>query len=67
MTYWKCKACGDIQQGKSPPEECNVCFAGRDSFVRIDDKDVDLLERSEKRQKYRRIFKKGFERRLSKK
>ena len=67
MVYWKCKVCGNIQEGKTAPDECNICFAGKNSFVKIDDKDVEMIEGTEKKKKYKRIFKKGFDRRLSRK
>jgi rubredoxin len=67
MTYWKCKACGNIQEGKELPEECDICFAGPGSFEKVDETDVDLVEATDKKKKYRRVFKKGFERRLTRK
>lgn len=67
MAHWKCSVCGNIQESKEAPEECNICFSDSKSFVKIDDTDIDMVEAKEKKKKYRRIFKKGFERRLSKK
>jgi rubredoxin len=67
MGYWKCKVCGNIQESKNVPDECNVCFSDKNSFEKIDDKNIDLIEGKDKKKKYRRVFKKGFDRKIRKK
>ena len=33
MNKWRCKICGFIHEGDSPPNICPVCGAGSEDFV----------------------------------
>jgi Zn finger protein HypA/HybF involved in hydrogenase expression len=63
---WKCKVCGYSYESDGPPEFCVICESKK--FERIKNKNFNLenLEPTEKKKKYRRIFKKGFSRKYKK-
>lgn len=64
MIFWKCKVCGYIYRYNQIPETCTVCDSEKRNFERIDQKDFKEIDSdiSERKKKYRRIFKKGFTR-----
>ncbi len=67
LKKWKCKVCGSVQESISLPESCLLCDSKE--FEKMDaDKifDIETLETTEKKKKYRRIFKKGFTRKYKK-
>lgn len=35
MKKWKCKLCGYIHDGDSPPDKCPLCGAGKDMFEEV--------------------------------
>jgi len=35
-TLWRCRVCGYIHDGPSPPDRCPVCGADRAAFERMD-------------------------------
>jgi rubrerythrin len=35
MKEWKCKICGYVHEGESPPDVCPICGAGKDKFVEV--------------------------------
>lgn len=37
MKKWRCKICGYIHEGDSPPDECPVCGASKDQFEEVTD------------------------------
>ena len=37
MKKWRCKICGHIHEGDSPPETCPVCAATAEEFVEMED------------------------------
>ena len=39
QSAWKCKICGYIHKGDTPPEECPVCFFPESAFKKIWPKD----------------------------
>lgn len=43
---WRCGSCGYIWEGEEPPDRCPKCGAARERFAEIDDKGVELIERS---------------------
>lgn len=46
---FKCTVCGEIVEGKEPPESCPVCGVDARYFVRIDDEvKSDIFDRDEK-------------------
>ena len=43
---WQCEACGYVWDGSSPPDNCPKCGAKKEKFVKLEDKVVELVERS---------------------
>jgi predicted nucleic acid-binding Zn-ribbon protein len=43
---WKCVACGYVWDGDEAPDQCPKCGAKKEKFVKLDDKAVNLVERS---------------------
>lgn len=43
---WECGNCGYIWEGETPPDVCPKCGAKREKFVELEDKAVELIERS---------------------
>ena len=37
MKKWRCKICGYVHEGDSPPEECPICGASKDQFEEVTD------------------------------
>jgi acyl-CoA dehydrogenase len=35
QTIWRCRICGHVHYGKTPPEECPYCFFPGKAFKRI--------------------------------
>jgi len=67
IIFWECTNCGYIYQHRTAPESCIICDSGK--FKKIDPKQFKKIEDFEilkKKQKYRRIFKKGFTRKYKK-
>jgi len=36
MTKWECTVCGYIHEGEEPPEECPICGAPKEDFIKIE-------------------------------
>jgi rubrerythrin len=34
---WECTVCGYIHEGDEPPEECPICGAPKDAFVKVEE------------------------------
>ena len=32
QTHWRCKVCGHIHEGATPPDECPICGAPAEEF-----------------------------------
>jgi predicted nucleic acid-binding Zn-ribbon protein len=43
---WRCGSCGYVWDGEEPPDRCPKCGAARERFAAIDEKGVELIERS---------------------
>lgn len=43
---WRCGVCGYVWDGEEPPEKCPKCGATKDRFTELDDKAVELIDRS---------------------
>ena len=43
---WECGACGYIWEGEEPPDRCPKCNARKERFAKLDDKAMELIERS---------------------
>ncbi len=43
---WRCSVCGYVWDGEEPPDKCPKCGAPREKFVKVEDKAVELVERS---------------------
>ena len=43
---WECGSCGYIWDGKEPPDRCPKCGAKKERFVKLEDKAMELVERS---------------------
>jgi rubrerythrin len=37
MKKWRCKICGYVHEGDTPPEECPICGASKDQFEEVTD------------------------------
>ena len=63
---WKCKACSYIYESAEHPKSCIICESKE--FEKIESKifDVENLESTEKKKKYKIVFKKGFTRKYKK-
>jgi rubrerythrin len=35
MKKWKCKLCGYVHTGDTPPESCKICGAGKENFEEV--------------------------------
>jgi len=46
QTMWRCGVCGYVWDGEEPPETCPKCGAARERFAALDDKAVELIDRS---------------------
>ena len=69
IIFWKCMNCGYVYQHRRSPEFCIVCDSKEKKFKKIDSKQfkkIEDFEISKKKNKYRRIFKKGFTRKYKK-
>jgi hypothetical protein len=43
---WQCGACAYVWDGDAPPDRCPKCGAAKEKFVELEDKAMDLVERS---------------------
>ncbi len=43
---WQCGNCGYVWDGEEPPDKCPKCGAAREKFVELEDKAMELIERS---------------------
>jgi len=43
---WQCSSCGYVWNGEEAPDKCPKCGAPKDKFVKLDDKAMDMVERS---------------------
>ena len=43
---WRCGACGYVWDGEEPPDKCPKCKAAKEKFVKLEDKAMELIERS---------------------
>ena len=43
---WKCGNCGYVWDGEEPPEQCPKCGAAREQYTALDEKAVELVDRS---------------------
>jgi len=43
---WRCSACGYVSDGAEAPHKCTKCGAKQEKFVKFDDKEMELVERS---------------------
>ncbi len=43
---WRCGSCGYVWDGEGPPDKCPNCGVARERFAELDDKAMDLVERS---------------------
>jgi rubredoxin len=43
---WQCGVCNYIHEGDGPPDKCPKCGAPKEKFVALDEKRVELVERS---------------------
>jgi predicted nucleic acid-binding Zn-ribbon protein len=43
---WQCGACGYVWDGETPPGSCPRCGSAREKYVELDDKALELVERS---------------------
>ncbi len=43
---WRCGNCGYVWDGEEAPDKCPKCGAAKEKYVALDDKAVELVERS---------------------
>jgi hypothetical protein len=43
---WKCGSCRYVWDGEEPPDKCPKCGAREEKFVALEDKAMELVERS---------------------
>jgi predicted nucleic acid-binding Zn-ribbon protein len=43
---WKCGACGYVWDGEEPPDKCPKCGARKEKYEALEDKAMELVERS---------------------
>jgi hypothetical protein len=43
---WRCGSCGYIWEGEEPPDKCPKCGAKKERFEALDDKGMELVDRS---------------------
>ena len=43
---WECGSCGYIWDGEEPPDRCPKCNAKKERFTKLEDKAMELVERS---------------------
>lgn len=43
---WRCSVCGYVHDGEGAPDRCPKCGAKQEKFVQIEDKAMELIERS---------------------
>jgi predicted nucleic acid-binding Zn-ribbon protein len=43
---WQCGSCGYVWDGEGPPDKCPKCGAPKEKFVALQDKAMELVERS---------------------
>jgi predicted nucleic acid-binding Zn-ribbon protein len=43
---WQCGSCGYVWEGEEPPNKCPKCGAAKEKYVELEDKAMELIERS---------------------
>ena len=43
---WRCGVCGYVWDGEEPPDKCPKCKAAKEKFAKLEDKAMELVERS---------------------
>ena len=43
---WQCNSCGYVWDGEEPPDKCPKCGSDKARFVELEDKAMELVERS---------------------
>jgi hypothetical protein len=43
---WRCEVCGYIWDGEEAPDKCPKCGAAKEKFAELEDKAMELVERS---------------------
>lgn len=43
---WKCGSCRYVWDGEEPPDRCPKCNAVKEKFAELDDKAMELIDRS---------------------
>jgi len=43
---WQCSVCGYVWDGEEAPEKCPKCGAVKEKFAKVEDKAMELIERS---------------------
>jgi predicted nucleic acid-binding Zn-ribbon protein len=43
---WKCGVCGYMWDGEEPPDTCHKCGSAKEKYVGLDDKAMEMVERS---------------------
>jgi predicted nucleic acid-binding Zn-ribbon protein len=43
---WQCASCGYVWDGEEPPDKCPKCGAAKEKFAKLEDKAMELVERS---------------------
>jgi len=43
---WQCGSCGYVWDGEEAPDKCPKCGAPKEKYTKLDDKAVDVVERS---------------------
>lgn len=43
---WQCQSCGYTWDGEEPPDKCPKCGAAKERFEQLEDKAMELVERS---------------------
>lgn len=63
---WKCKVCGHLYESSELPKSCIICESKEFEKIENEIVDVESLEPTTEKKKYRRIFKRGFTRKYKK-
>ena len=43
---WRCGSCGYVWDGEEPPDKCPKCGSAKEKFEALEDKAMELVERS---------------------
>lgn len=63
---YKCKICGYVYENSEPPKSCIICESKEFEKIENEIVDVESLEPTTEKKKYKRIFKRGFTRKYKK-